>query len=378
MPKLISKSKLKLKTGMDMSEITDLVKILTGDPDNISDIEVYHKRAKEFEGYIRTYMMTRFNMGRIISNAYVEAGTRLINDNQLIINPIKEYLKTMDKSESQFIGVLQQNADGIKLFKKTYLDFKKSKTILDAIVICNNIIDIDLNKITYSDICNKDINIFPFKNIPEYESEKLNLKFIFVDEELTDQLKTELFDSLKMLYESTSKIHKIYNTPDIDIESVFPSIMKFLDDLVGDLKGCKEAKKIIKSSSDLFAKGFDKYFKNFQVTESPFSFLEDYISDIIVTEKDNSIVNSKLLTELSTVLTSIRKKVSKQTSLMKNAKFSKAINMVETALHKVSNIKQDDEDVLEDVQKNFNEVINFLSDITGEGMDNKAGNNNNA
>ena len=367
MPKAISKSKIKLKLGADFSSVDNLVKILTGDPNYIEDINLIYNRATEFNAHIKKYMLVRFNMGKTVSNAYTEAGTRFINDTQQIIAPIKNYLKIMDTNSKKFIGVLEQNKDAIVEYKKTYLSFKKSKIILDAIVICNNITDFDFASHTYEDICTGDVNIQPFKSLAEYESEQLNLKFVFVDNEISPELKVELYDELKTLREVTSEIHQMYNTPDMDIKNIFPMLMEFLDSFLGDLKGCKSAKGLIKNSSDMFIKRFDNYFKNFQVTESPFGIIEDFISDIIIDKKNDNHLDAKILTELSTILTTVRKKLGKNSAMMKNPNFNKAINMVEKVLHHVTNLKDNDkQDNIEDVNKNMVEVIGFLSEITGE------------
>ena len=367
MPKAISKSKIKLKLGADFSSVDNLVKILTGDPNYIEDINLIYNRATEFNAHIKKYMLVRFNMGKTVSNAYTEAGTRFINDTQQIIAPIKNYLKIMDTNSKKFIGVLEQNKDAIGEYKKTYLSFKKSKIILDAIVICNNITDFDFASHTYEDICTGDVNIQPFKSLAEYESEQLNLKFVFVDNEISPELKVELYDELKTLREVTSEIHQMYNTPDMDIKNIFPMLMEFLDSFLGDLKGCKSAKGLIKNSSDMFIKRFDNYFKNFQVTESPFGIIEDFISDIIIDKKNDNHLDAKILTELSTILTTVRKKLGKNSAMMKNPNFNKAINMVEKVLHHVTNLKDNDkQDNIEDVNKNMVEVIGFLSEITGE------------
>lgn len=366
MPKLISKSKLKLKLGTDFSAIDELAKTLTGDPSFTGDIPTIYSRATEFNGYLKTYMMTRFNMGKTISNAYTEAGTRLVSDNQLIITPIKTYLRTIDITSKKFIGTLEEDKLAIQEFKKTYLDFKKSKVVLDAIVICNNITDFDFENKTYINICEEDYNLTPFKTIPEYESEKLNLKFIMIDEYLSPELKTELYEELKTLKSVTSNLHNMYNTPDINIEDIFPKLMDLFDNMLGDLKGCKEAKKLLKSSSSLFTANFGNYFKNFQVTESPFGILEDFITDIVTKEKNSENFNPKLLVELSTIMCTLKKKLNKNKNIMANPQFSKAINMVETALHNLSNVKdKPDNQTEEDVQKNFEEVVNFLSTMTG-------------
>jgi len=367
MPKLISKSKLKLKMGADLSSIDELIKILTGDPNNTGDIDVIYNRATEFNAYIKTYMLIRFNMGKTISNAYVEAGTRFINDNQQIIIPIKNYLRVIDNNAKKFIGILEPNDDAKKEYKKTYLDFKKSKIILDTMVICNNITNFDFATHTYEDICTGDINIQPFKSLSEYESEQLNLKFVFVDNEIPPELKTELYDELKNLRATTTEIHRMYNTPDINVEDIFPMLMQFLESMLGDLKGCKKAKKLIKDSSTLFSKKFTDYFRNFQVTESPFGIVEDFIGDIIVDQKNAGQIDAKVLTELSTIMTTIKKKINKNSQMMKNPNFNKAMNMVESVLQNVGNLKDDDtKKTEEDVQKNLQEVIGFLSEITGE------------
>lgn len=382
MPKNILKSKFKLKTGADLSEISDLVKLLSGDCDNTSDIDIIYNNATNFNTVLQSYMLSRFNMGKIISQAYTEAGTRLINDNQLIITPIKQYFRQSDSNSKKFIGTLDGDQNAMRNFKKNYFEFKKSKTVLDAMVICNNITNWDYNK-TYNDLVSDDMNIFPFKNISEYESEKLNLKFIFMDEELTSELKASLYDYLKMLHSSTSEIHKLYNTPDIDLDELYPKIMTMLDELLGDLKGCKEAKKIIKSSSSLFSQNFTNYFRNFQVTESPFGIIEDFVNDIITNEKSNTMINPKLLTELGTIMSTIKKKINKNSSIMKNPKFAKAINMVENAIHNIGNMHSDlDPDKnssnTEDLRKDLESVMDFLSDITGDEFAEQQENNTNA
>lgn len=356
MPKVISKTKLKLNLGTDLGDLNDLIKILSGDPDFTGDIAEIYERIMEFNAVLHSYMTVRFGLGKNISSAYMEAGSRLINDNQSMITPIKSYLSTMNKCKNKFIGVLPQDEESIKLFKKTYFDFKKSKTILDAIVICNNLTD-------------EKENICPFKNISEYESENLNLKFIFADAEISQELKDDISKQIEELRTVTTKIHTLYNTPDIDVNQLFPKIMTIMDTVLGDLKGCKESKALIKKCSGLFSTNFNSYFKNFQVTESPFSILEDFIGDVISEQKKNTKLNAKVLTELSTIMSTLRKKVNKLNNpMLKNTKISKAMNLVEEALHNITNIKDDKEDQQVDVQQKMNEVVNFLSSITGEDL----------
>jgi hypothetical protein len=364
MPKIISKSKLKVKLGTDLSALDGLIKMLSGDPDYVDDISAVYDRAIEFNNVLNSYMLARFNIGKCISIAYIEAGTRVINDNQLIITPIKTYLNIMNKCKSKFIGTLEKDVDNIKLYKKTYFEFKKSKVIMDAIIICNNLT-------TDKELLEMD-NLCPFKNIFEYESENLNLKFIQADPDISQELKDELFKHIQELHDSTSKLHTMYNTPDIDIDSVFPELMKLFDVVLKDLKGCKETRNLIKKYSEMFSNNFTSYFKNFKVTESPFGILEDFIVDITNDQKNKDQINPKIITELAVILSTIRKKVNNP--YMNNPKIAKAMNMVETALNNMSNYKEDKPQ--EDIQQQLNDVVSFLSDLTGDDIINDQSENN--
>lgn len=375
MPKIVTKSKTKINLDIgNLDDLNDLVKMLSGDPDFIGDIAEIYERIMEFNTALHAYMQARFNLGKVISTAYTEAGTRVINDNQLIITPIKSFLGIMNKCKGKFIGTLEQDEDSIRLFKKTYFDFKKSKTIMDAIVICNNLTsDKEFHEME---------NILIFKNLSEYESENLNLKFIFADVDISQELKDDLSKQLKELQTVTSNIHRLYNSPDIDIQKVFPKLMGMLDTVLGDLKGCKESRALLKKCSGLFSENFATYFQNFQVTESPFGIIEDFISDVIADQKQNTKLNAKILTELSTIMSTLRKKVSKLNApILKNKKISKVMNMVENALHNFSSMgDKNDTTTEEDVQQKMSEVVNFLSSITGEDLLNpdQSENNTNA
>ena len=185
------------------------------------------------------------------------------------------------------------------------------------------------------------------------------------DDDINQELKDEINKQIQELKTITTEIHTIYNTPDVDIESIFPELMNLFDNMLVGIKGCKETKKLIRRYSGLFSSKFSEYYKEFQVTESPFSILENFVGDIIMDQKNKDQTNPKTLTELSVIMSTLRKKINHP--MMNNPHISKAVNMVENTLLNITNIKETDKPMdPKDIQKELSEVVDFLSNITGE------------
>jgi len=356
----LTKSVFKSGNNLDMSALEDMIAVLTGDVNSKIDVDYVMTKCDVFNAAIKDYLKIRFQLGKTILSCYEEAGSRSINDNNKIIKPIKEYLNNIKKYRDEVVDILNQKEDSISKFKKEYFEFKNSQIIIDAMMICNNLTDIDFEK-PYS---NEDIYVF--KNIKDYENERLNFKFILMDQEISEELRLSLFQSLKELHGVTSAIHTIYNEPNIDPEQIYPMLMNLMDELLADVKGCKAARNVLRKSSTLFKENFTRYYKNFKVTESPFGIIEDFMSDVLSDAKSN-LSNAKVITELSTIISTIRKKIAKKG--VKNPTFDKVMDFADNVIHKYTSGEDVNPDSIKD---DLNTIMSFTKNMTGEGNNNNS------
>lgn len=190
MPKNTVKCSLKLKQGFDEDLMTDIMSKLDENVNNVDDIGYFIEISEKLNSILKKYLKVRFDLAQSFSDIYKEAGLKMVEDNNFIIIPIKNYFKEYNLLKNKITTSMFQDKESMVKFKTLYIEFKKSQIFTDGINICSSLDEYYKNIDTTYEIC-------PFKDILHYKSNNINFKLIIGDSELDQENRDNISKLLK-------------------------------------------------------------------------------------------------------------------------------------------------------------------------------------
>ncbi len=145
----------------------------------------------------------------------------------------------------------------------------------------------------------------------------------------------KIISSLKLTLNITTDIEQIICEPLIDKEEMLKSIKYILDVITSKIGRCDEAVNILLNSTSIFSDNYEKYYKEFIISDNSQVFLTSFMSDIIHDTKIKKKLHSKLTirSQLRKIITLLRDKI-KESGLL-NENVSDAIDALITELSNV-------------------------------------------
>jgi len=371
----ISKIKSKL---FDTECFEHILQQISGqdDENSLHNISIIYEQYDKYEGTLKTFVCTSIRFAYIFKqyNTLKKFYNNLLNMNGYLIGEQKR-LFSFDRSKLHKVDVIMSEPQNLVELKSHYKNLKQSQLIQVYITICANLVRNGLHQCTSPEQVLKMVKngtlttIEPFANINQYNIKDetgtdvfKNLNYIYLLDNkcpLEHGTKLLIAEYLIELFNTSKHIHELYSSPDIDIDQIFPMIIDQLKMFSKELKGCKNAIKIIENSSELFKNNFSSYYKGFVQSNNPMSIAENFLQDVLEDVSDDTNMNTVF--ELRKLIAFIKRKI--------NNKMSKSgmepPKMVSEMLDKVESAFNDFNDILtkkesyskEELQTKQNEII---------------------
>lgn len=122
----------------------------------------------------------------------------------------------------------------------------------------------------------------PGPNFCPFEFTDIDLKLIWIDDDISEKEKKYLYITLVCFVKQCLRLYKTISSPDIDITEFSDILLESIDKIrqIPELRGCGKAFSKIAESAEMLNSNFDSYYKDMIDSKNPNVIMENFIIDV--------------------------------------------------------------------------------------------------
>lgn len=193
----------------------------------------------------------------------------------------------IDESEAKYYMMTQSDLNVL------YNKLKDSQTVKDLLITCSNLHQYEEHIKNRQTMDDGFIFRAPGLEFKPFEFSQLNIKAIFTGEATKTQIKL-IMNVLSHVHEIGCHVYEITTSPNIDVKEFSKIMVKAISHLKSQIPRCDAAFNVIQQSIEMLEKNFKTYYRSAVDAKNPSLILQDFISDVALTQSGNLAVVSQL------------------------------------------------------------------------------------
>lgn len=312
--------KMAKKIGVDTSSLNDMFEEMTGMKD--ADPNIIRPKFVKLRNLVKKVYET--------FNILVKLNIR--EDYPSLEKPVDEIVQYINKMKESVFFSLEKEDDETKYLEVSksdmnslYKTLKENDFVKSLITLCGRL------KRFEKDIGNKEelksgfIGLEPGLDFQIFDFSTLDLKKIWVDNNIRPLVKTVILQILHKIYMITLDIYDVVTSPDVDLDDFINLLLNSIGDLETrpGLHRCKRAFKRIKDSVSMLKENFGKYYRESISCGNPDIIVQNFIIDV----SNKGGPDARLTSEFRQIITYMHR-LSEQTGKNKDPKVQQLFKML--------------------------------------------------